>query len=201
MLAIYIFLLLQRDAQLWEKLLYATGGKLEISKCNFGLFLWEFDHLGRATLQKNNNQSIHITASDTKTTMTVPQLSTTLRYKYVGVQLALDSNGLVNNLDMLFPKRNRSEGRKRKVKQAIIDTQENTNNINKFAKMTLFKSGKLCAANIFCISNEDMKDRLGEVEGKMNEKKSQTAVQLQISSENQNKKFKYGATKFFQGEN
>jgi hypothetical protein len=76
----YIILILQRDAQIWEKLLYITGGKLEISKCNFALFLWEFDNMGRALIQQNNNQSLHITNSDTKPTLSVPQIwITTLR--------------------------------------------------------------------------------------------------------------------------
>jgi hypothetical protein len=118
MLATYIILLLQRDAQIWEKLLYATGGKLEISKCNFA-----FDHLGRATLQKNNNQSLHITASDTKTTMTVPQLSHTIPYKYVGVQIALDGN-MDKQITILQEKCNTIAGALSQVFMSSKDTQQ-----------------------------------------------------------------------------
>jgi hypothetical protein len=38
-IAVFLQLLLKLDAQLWERLLYSTGGKLEISKCNFSLFI------------------------------------------------------------------------------------------------------------------------------------------------------------------
>jgi hypothetical protein len=142
-----------------------------------------------------NNVSTRLTLPDETGFHALPEdLLSTLNTEEEGT-------GLVNDLDTLLTKRNQSAGRKRKVEQAIIDAEENTNNMNKFAKMTSFKSGKLCAANIFCISDEDMKDRLGEVEGEMNEKKSQKAVRMQTSADKQNKKFKQGATKFFQGKN
>jgi hypothetical protein len=74
------------------KLLKSTGGKLEISKCNFALFQWDYDNMGRAILLPNNNQSLSITNSDTKATLSVPQISHSQSYKYVGVQIALDGN-------------------------------------------------------------------------------------------------------------
>jgi hypothetical protein len=59
-MAAFILLFLRHDAQLWERLLHISGGELEIPKCNFSIFQWYFDNLGRATLQPSNKQSIHI---------------------------------------------------------------------------------------------------------------------------------------------
>jgi hypothetical protein len=42
----YLLLNLQQDAQLWEKLLFTTGDKLEIPKCVFTIFTWKYDNLG-----------------------------------------------------------------------------------------------------------------------------------------------------------
>jgi hypothetical protein len=88
----YMIMILQRDAQTWEKLLHTTGGKLEISKCKFATFKWEFDQLGRAIQKTDNNQSLSIFNSDSKTSISVPQISHKQAYKYVGVQIALDGN-------------------------------------------------------------------------------------------------------------
>jgi hypothetical protein len=50
----FLLLFLQQDAQLWEKLLYVTGGKLEITKCKFALFTWIFDDMGIGKLKTGN---------------------------------------------------------------------------------------------------------------------------------------------------
>jgi hypothetical protein len=89
---LYIIIILQRDTQTWEKLLHASGGKLEIPKCIFALFEWTFDNWGRATLSKTTQNHIHLTSSETNQLETIPQMSTADSYKYVGVQLALDGN-------------------------------------------------------------------------------------------------------------
>jgi hypothetical protein len=70
----YILLLLQQDAQFWEKLLYTTGGKLEIPKCVFTIFRWEYDNLGRPYLSPSNKQQLHVKSSETGETMLVPQI-------------------------------------------------------------------------------------------------------------------------------
>jgi hypothetical protein len=43
---------LQIDAQHWEKLLFTSGGKLELNKCFFYLLYWEFDDDGKPRLKK-----------------------------------------------------------------------------------------------------------------------------------------------------
>jgi hypothetical protein len=42
--------LLQTDAQHWEKLLFTSGGKLELTKCFFYMLYWKFDEDGMPTL-------------------------------------------------------------------------------------------------------------------------------------------------------
>jgi hypothetical protein len=77
----YILLTLQQDAQLWETLLFTTGGKLEIPKCEFSLFTWNYDNLGRPYLLPSNKQQLHVTSSETKTTMLVPHIDPSEPYK------------------------------------------------------------------------------------------------------------------------
>ena len=36
----------QKTAQWWEQLLYATGSKLELTKCSYYPIIWEFDEEG-----------------------------------------------------------------------------------------------------------------------------------------------------------
>jgi hypothetical protein len=91
-MAIFLFLILQKDAQHWEKLLYVSGGKLEIPKCKFAFFKWTFNYLGIATLQPNNNQHIQVTSSEDRKPMIVHQIDPSTAYKYVGVEIALDGN-------------------------------------------------------------------------------------------------------------
>lgn len=58
---------MQSDAQLWNNLLYTTGGKLELSKCSFHLLHFEYLPSGRPipVLDKYVN-AIHIIDSETK---------------------------------------------------------------------------------------------------------------------------------------
>jgi hypothetical protein len=89
-IAYLIILLLEKDAQHWEKLLYTSGGKLEIPKCCFAIFQWLFDDIGRAKLQDTIKYHLHIKSSDNGKLMTIPQMSTGDAYKYLGVHIALD---------------------------------------------------------------------------------------------------------------
>jgi hypothetical protein len=91
-MAAFLILFLQHEAQLWERFLYITGGKLEIPKCNFALFQWTIDNMGRAHLAPSNQQYLHVRSSETNETMHVPQIEPHQAYKYVGVQIALNGN-------------------------------------------------------------------------------------------------------------
>jgi hypothetical protein len=89
---LFIIILLQRDAQIWERLLFTSGGKLEIPKCIFAIFDWNFDSWGRPVLSSTSSNHLHLQSSETKQHAIIPQMSTTKAYKYVGIQLALDGN-------------------------------------------------------------------------------------------------------------
>jgi hypothetical protein len=91
-LVLFIILLLEKDTQLWEKLLFTSGGKLEIPKCCFRVFSWTFDNLGRAILDNATKYHLHIKSSETQKTLQIPQIPPSLAYKYVGVELALDGS-------------------------------------------------------------------------------------------------------------
>jgi hypothetical protein len=65
---------LQHNARLWEKLLKATGGKLELTKCFYYILYWKFDKEGAPTpmtkeeLEANEvNITIHDEESNTIT--------------------------------------------------------------------------------------------------------------------------------------
>ena len=42
----------KHDAQLWHDLLWASGGKLELTKCGFHLIFYDFDHDGVPSMRK-----------------------------------------------------------------------------------------------------------------------------------------------------
>jgi hypothetical protein len=119
----YILLRLQQDAQLWEKLLYTTGGKLEIPKCVFTIFRWEFDNQGRPYLSPSNKQQLHIKSSETGEIMLVPQIDPNESYKYVGVQLALDGN-MTSQTETLQQKCNKLNGALSQIYMSARDTKQ-----------------------------------------------------------------------------
>jgi hypothetical protein len=119
----YIILILQQDAQLWEKLLFTTGGKLEIQKCVFAIFKWKFDNLGRPVLQPSNNQQLHVKSSETGDIMLVPQIEPSDAYIYVGVQLALDGN-MTTQIATLKTKCNTINGALSQVYMSARDTKQ-----------------------------------------------------------------------------
>jgi hypothetical protein len=88
----FLVLHLEQNAQLWEKLLYTTGGWLEISKCKFAIFDWIFDKSGRCLLNLSIKYHLHITSSETKQVSLIEQISLSKPYKSVGVQLSLDGS-------------------------------------------------------------------------------------------------------------
>jgi hypothetical protein len=42
---------LRHDAQVWERLLFTSGGLLKLRKCLLYIMYWEFDDEGRASLR------------------------------------------------------------------------------------------------------------------------------------------------------
>jgi hypothetical protein len=45
---------LRRDAQVWERLLFTSGGLLKLRKCLFYVMYWDFDPEGVASLQPSS---------------------------------------------------------------------------------------------------------------------------------------------------
>lgn len=88
-----IFASLQQDVQLWEKLLFATGAKLELTKCKFLVFTWEFDDDGNPhiVLMKDNSKMI-ITDSERQQDIEVDSIPVDESYKLLGVPIAFDGN-------------------------------------------------------------------------------------------------------------
>jgi hypothetical protein len=82
---------LLHNAQLWERLLNATGGKLQISKCKLTIIQWDFDERGDPVLQvREENHHITITDSETNRPVKVKYIKPEKAYKLLGVQIAMN---------------------------------------------------------------------------------------------------------------
>jgi hypothetical protein len=85
--------LLRHNTQLWEDLLHATGGKLELPKCKFFLFKWRYSKDGTATLDKDIiTETLSIRDRETDKNMLLNYLPHHEAYKLLGVHIAFDGN-------------------------------------------------------------------------------------------------------------
>lgn len=88
-----IYQYLKDDVQLWEQLLQITGAKLELSKCKFFIFTWEFDEHGEAQIKTAENHSnMNINDSDTNLPVIVEAMNHDESYKLLGVPLAFSGD-------------------------------------------------------------------------------------------------------------
>ena len=55
---------MQQDAQLWNDLLWASGGKLELPKCGFHVIYYNFDDNGIPIMQHSSGKNIHLHTAD-----------------------------------------------------------------------------------------------------------------------------------------
>ena len=78
---------LQKTAQWWEELLYATGGKLELSKCFFYLLHWTFNDLGHPTLAtpEEMRKEIKIRQSEDQLEVEITQKPCQEAHKTLGI--------------------------------------------------------------------------------------------------------------------
>jgi hypothetical protein len=83
--------ILHQDSQSWERILHASSGKLELEKCRFGLFIWDYDTQGIGTLRQCA-EKLSLQDSETGKTLSVPQIQPSEAYKYLGVHIAMDGN-------------------------------------------------------------------------------------------------------------
>lgn len=94
-----IFEHLKEDVQLWEKLLYATGAKLELKKCKFLVFTWKFDADGNPSVETMTDASdMKIQDSESKHDIEVSSMQINESYKLLGVPVAFDGNSKAQTL-------------------------------------------------------------------------------------------------------
>ena len=89
-----IHAIVSHNATTWEQLLWSTGGKLEINKCNIVILYWVPTQNGTFRLKSRHELpiDIHIIDSDTNQPISIPQLSPNNPYKYLGVYICGDGN-------------------------------------------------------------------------------------------------------------
>ena len=85
---------IQMHASNWEQLLYATGGRLEISKCATIPIIWKQNRRGLPTIKpiQELNLNIHITDHTTGNQTPLPIHTSTQPYKYLGVHIRPDGD-------------------------------------------------------------------------------------------------------------
>ena len=84
-----IYNALKSDVTLWEKLMNATGAKLELEKCKFFVFTWTFDEDGNPHLTQLASPTLmHIEDSETHNTINVNSMQLTDSYKLLGVPIS-----------------------------------------------------------------------------------------------------------------
>jgi hypothetical protein len=85
---------LSHTAQTWEKLLYSTGGALELSKCFNYLVHWTYDKRGDPTIAPPDPSipPIEITNSATGHTVQIKQLDCSEPHKTLGVVISPSKN-------------------------------------------------------------------------------------------------------------
>lgn len=78
---------IQKTAQWWEQLLYATGGKLELSKCFFYVLQWDFDTEGIGFLRPKHQfqNMVLLNSSETNLAVSIPQKEFNEPHKTLGV--------------------------------------------------------------------------------------------------------------------
>ena len=82
-----LFHRMESDAQLWNDLLYCTGGKLELQKCSFHVLHFEFlsDGRPRPSLERHDDQ-IHIRDAESQTHVPIPSKRSFESHRTLGHQ-------------------------------------------------------------------------------------------------------------------
>ena len=85
---------LQKDARVWERLLSATGGKLELTKCFYYILQWEFDSEGNPTHTSkedlsSNGVQITIKEPDTNQLTEIKHLDCNTAHRTLGLYKTL----------------------------------------------------------------------------------------------------------------
>ena len=83
-----VFQGLRSDAQTWERLLWTSGGLLELSKCRFYIVYWRFDHDGIGHMLSKDelsNPPLLLTEGNTGNLREVDQLDLLDSFKTLGI--------------------------------------------------------------------------------------------------------------------
>jgi hypothetical protein len=78
--------LLQTDAQVWERLLFTSGGLLKLRKCLYYVMQWDFDSEGRASLRPSSNiPALKLTNGHDVNPQPVNQYDCSQAHRYLGL--------------------------------------------------------------------------------------------------------------------
>jgi endonuclease/exonuclease/phosphatase family metal-dependent hydrolase len=81
--------LLQTDAQIWERLLHTSGGKLRPDKCLYYILHWMFDDKGRATPSSpDDDLQLTLSTGTSATSHTIKHVPPQTAHKTLGVHLS-----------------------------------------------------------------------------------------------------------------
>jgi hypothetical protein len=77
---------LQKDAQIWERLLFTSGGLLKLRKCLYYVMAWKFDDEGRASLRpKADIPSLKLTNGHDLDPKAINQHDCDAAHRYLGL--------------------------------------------------------------------------------------------------------------------
>lgn len=83
---------LRKEAELWDSLLHASGGKLEVGKCSFSYAFWARDERGIPRMDQVDNPSISIRSTATGQQEEIRFIPPEGAHKTLGVMLSASRN-------------------------------------------------------------------------------------------------------------
>lgn len=83
---------LRQEAELWDSLLHASGGKLEVAKCSFSYAIWLGDERGIPRLEQMEAPQVTIRAAATGHEETIRHIPPEGAHKTLGVMLLASRN-------------------------------------------------------------------------------------------------------------
>jgi hypothetical protein len=88
--------LLEKDAQVWERLLFTSGGLLKLCKCLYYIMYWAFDSEGRATLTPSTDiPSLLLTNGHSEDVNPIQQFDCTMAHQYLGLWNSPSLSGIL----------------------------------------------------------------------------------------------------------
>jgi hypothetical protein len=94
---------IQQDAQVWERLLWTSGGRLALDKCKFYIAYWKFDCSGQGSLMNKEElqtESLALTEGNTGQVQAVGQLNLHDSFRTLGIHKTISGNQAVQIAEM-----------------------------------------------------------------------------------------------------